>query len=426
MNDRAARAAETIRALLDPGSIDPWIGKKGVRVQCARGTVSARPIAVYAVEAGHYAGVIGPREAEEIIEVGEFARSMQMPLVSVNAALSPLVSAGLDGVNACARIARQSARLSQLVPQIAMVTDPSVLAHDHLSTFADLIVMTGDRSALRDAAHCVEPDLAAAIARVRRLISLLPRTSAELRDALTFSADGGDRELSPALCEKLRSPAPFDVFDLIREVCDRESFVELDAHRGPGIATGLARIFDQPVGICANQTLSACGGDRAALDKTVELANLCDRFSIPLLNIVDAGEEATERVPALGEDGSGPPARAVALRQGAALMRARQMMGPCVSLVVRRCYGTGYLLTAAARPHHAVIAYRHAALAPEGVDGSVEEAYARGWIKKVVDPKDTVAELVHWVRWSRSERARVTNRLHPNDPLLYNLDLDGS
>lgn len=410
------RAQSAIHALLDEGTLDPWIGKKDTRAQCAGGTIDGKPVAAYAVEAGRIDGAIGPDEADQIIAAGEHAWSKGIPLISIDAVLTPQIDAGLDGYHACERIARQSARLSGRVPQIALLTDPSAVAHQYLSTFADLIVATADATTAPGAAHFVASDLDEAMHDIQRLVHLLPSTAEELRDALLFTSDGGDRQLSDELCQTLRGTAAYDVTTLIDEICDPDTFVEIDASKGAGLLVGLGHIYGQTVAFCANQTLRSAGIDHDALDKAIDLVELCDRFSIPLVNLVDTGEALTQRIAQPGE-----AATPSMMRRGAALMRARQMMAPCVSLVVRRCYAAGYLLIATTRPHHAVIAYDNAQVAPEGVEGSVGAAFDRGWIKKIIDPADTVEALVHWVRWSRAERARVTSQLHPNDRRLFNL-----
>ena len=192
------------------------------------------------------------------------------------------------------------------------------------------------------------------------------------------------------------------------------------------MVTGLGAIYEQTVGICANQTFGSAGLDSAAIEKAAELTSLCDRFGIPLLNIVDNGEAATERA-VLHPDGTEKPSRtSMNMRRGAQLMLARTTMGPCMSLIVRRCYGPGYLLSAAARPHHPVIAYTDAQLGPDGSECAADAAFARGMLKKVIKPEQTVEQLVHWSRWSRAQRSRVTDQLHKNDPKRHNLNLDKS
>ncbi len=412
----AERAHHAIASLLDDGTFDPWIGKQNTRVQCAGGTIGGQAVATYSVEAGRTDGAIGPDEADQIIAAGEHAWSKGIPLISIDAVLSPRVDAGLEGFHACERIARESGRLSGRVPQIALLTDPSSAAQQYLSMFADLIVATTNATGAAEAAHYVAEDFVDASQFIKQLVHLLPATDDELHDALRFTSDGGDRRLTDGLCETLRGRGAYDVLELIGEISDQDSFVELDAGRGSAMVVGLAKIYSQSVGFCASQTLRSAALDQDALDKAIALADLCDRFSIPVVNLVDTGEELTQRLPLPGE-APGPSM----MRRGAALMRARMMMAPCVSLVVRRCYGAGYLFTTATRPHHAVIAYGGAQMTPEGVEGPVSDAYERGWVKKVIDPAETVEALVHWVRWSRAERARVTSQLRRNDRRLYNV-----
>ena len=419
LDARGQAAQDELRALVDPGSYIRVEGRAGLAAHSGRGTAQGRAVVLYGIEGGHPGGAIGPEEAETILAAADDARRSEVPLISVNVLLEPRPGSGLDGMIAVHQIASASARLSQMIPQIAVVTDPAAGATAGLSLTADLIVLGGAHAPTAgDAAHVLTADAPAAFDQARRLARLLPSTPGALRDALAFSGDGGDRVLPPALCAQLTGAAPIDVRALIDAICDAGSFVELEGHRGRGLITGLAAIFGQTVGLTASQPGERTGLDRAALEKATELIALCERYSIPLINLIDAGVEPTEVITRLANPAT-PPAPLI--RSSVALTRARQAVAPSVTLILRRASGLD-LFTWASRPHHAVIAYPGAELSPDG-PGSAAKAFERGLLQKIVPPEQTVPELVHWTRWSRAERARVTLRLRPNDPLLYNLKL---
>ena len=74
----------------------------------------------------------------------------------------------------------------------------------------------------------------------------------------------------------------------------------------------------------------------------------------------------------------------MSVRHGSEVFAARQMMSPCVSLVVRRCYGSGYLFTTSMRPHHVILALKNAQFSRYDSELTAI-AYSDGWVKKVID-----------------------------------------
>jgi len=416
--------SELLQKLFDRGGFDPWVENSEAAVQCASGTIEGRPAAVYSIDVDKLQGAIGSEDAKEIIALSEYARAKKTALVSVNAALSPKIDSGLDGVDACEQIVRMSGRLSEILPQIALVTENVVTTHGYLSTYADVIVTNDSSGESDNAGHIVRNTVDEALQATRKLIKHLPSTRTELNESLTFSGDGGERELSEDLCTDLLRPGPFDIRRLIDEILDHDSFLEFDQDHGEAIVTGLGKLIGQTVGICANQTERGAPIDDEALKKIIEITRLCDRFCLPLINMIDTTDETTRKIlrsergkPIIGNS-------AMSIRHGAAILNARQMMSPCVSLVVRRCYGAGYLLTMTTRPHHVVVALQKAKFSRYDNDINAEHALGRKWIKKVIEPQNLVEQLVHWVRWSKSQRTRLTEQLHPNDPMRYNLNLN--
>jgi len=416
--------SDLLSRLFDRDGFEPWLENPEAGVKCASGTIHKRMVAAYAIDTNKIQGAIGPEEAKEIIALSEFARAKKMLLLSINAALSPKIDTGLDGLDACEKVVRMSGRLSEILPQIALVTENVVHAHGYLSTFADLIVTNDSSGESQGAGHIIEPTVEDAIFATRKLIRLLPSTRDEFHEGLSFSGDGGDRELSEDLCQDLTRPGPFDVLRLVNEVLDRDSFLEFDQDHGKSIITGIGKLIDQTVGVCANQTQVAGPIDNSALKKIIEITRLCERFSIPLINLVDTTDETARKVFRTEQGQAMIGNSSMSIRHGAALLSARQMMSPCVSLVVRRCYGAGYLLTTTTRPHHVVIALQKAQFSRHDHDIQTDQALARQWIKKIIAPQTLVEQLVHWVRWSQSQRTRLTEQLHPNDPMRYNLNLN--
>lgn len=412
----------------DGDEFDMWVKDTLSSVSCATGLVNKKPVAVYCLESDQIKGAIGPQEANEIIALSEFARAKKMPIVSINAVLFPRMTAGVTGIEACERIIRMSGRVSQDLPQIAILTEEAAQNHGFLSTYADVIVVqdTANPQNGCDTGQIVESTLDGVMTRARSLVDLIPSTREELKESLTFSYDGGDREMSKEVLDALSRSGPYDVNLLVKNIVDEDSFIELDKNRGPAVVTGLGKLVHQTIGICASQTMTAAPIDDDALKKITEITRFCERFSVPLINLVDTTDETTQQTLLAGKQLRTVGNFSMSVRHGSEVFAARQTMSPCVSLVIRRCYGSGFLLTTSMRPHHVILALENAKFSRYDDELTAERAHTDGWIKKVIPPTQMIEQLVHWVRWSRSKRARVTDQLHRNDPMRYNLNLDNS
>ncbi len=407
-------ARGALRALVDPGAFDEAAVIAAGRAVATRARIAGRRAVAFALEGG---GPLSGAEAEVMARVAEHARSHGTPIVGIDPSLAPDGRAGLEGVAALESVARHLLWLEGHVPRIAVVTDPSSMAAGAGIGAFDVIVATEAADAADDSAHIVAPDPSGAIAVARGLMTLLP-SSSRRGDALFFENDGGDVELDPDVVALLDAHGPFDVRRLVHAVCDDGAFVELDGRSGPAIVVGLGRVVGQTIGFIADQPTREVSIDLPALAKAEALARLCDRLQLPIVSFVDSGEIATQRAVL---DLKNLPSTAGTARAAGALLSARAGRTASLSIVLRRAQDAGLLLSAALRPHHAVIALEGARIGPDGGDVSAEDAYRGRWLKKVVTPGRLVEQIVHWIRWSRSERQRSLDPLPDGDPRAFRL-----
>ncbi len=94
--------------------------------------------------------------------------------------------------------------------------------------------------------------------------------------------------------ERLRDLVPeqrkrrYEVRDVVHELFDEGSVLELRRGWGPGMMTALARLGGRPLGVIANDA-SHLGGaiDAEAADKAARFLQLCDGFELPVLLLCD-------------------------------------------------------------------------------------------------------------------------------------------
>jgi acetyl-CoA carboxylase carboxyltransferase component len=123
----------------------------------------------------------------------------------------------------------------------------------------------------------------------------------------------------------------YDVRRILALVVDDASLFEIGPGYGRSLVTAFARLDGYPVGIIANDCRHLGGAlDANGCDKLTRFVDLCDTFSLPVVNFVDQpgfmiGLEAE---------------RSGTLRRGMrALAAVEQSTTPWVSVVIRRCFG---------------------------------------------------------------------------------------
>lgn len=214
----------------------------------------------------------------------------------------------------------------------------------------------------------------------------------------------------------------YQVRNIINNLADSGSFIELKSNYGGAIVTGFIRLDGKPVGLVASDC-NVLGGaiDVAAGEKAADFLNLCNQFAIPILSLCDTPGFMVG--PAHEELG--------AVRRLAKLFTAgAQLSVPLVAIVLRKCYGLGaqaLLGGSTSRPDYTG-AWPTGEFGPMGLEGGVklgfskeldatkseearqilydqllEQAYQRGQasevasvleIDAVIDPKDTRATVV--------------------------------
>lgn len=225
----------------------------------------------------------------------------------------------------------------------------------------------------------------------------------------------------------------YDMRRVLEAVCDPGSVLELKPLFDPSLITALARIGGQVVGILAsNPKFTAGAMGPGACQKAVSFLCLCDSFHIPLLFLHDTPGFFVGR---RAEEGGMP------LRIMNWIAALQQCSVPRISLILRKSYGMahcnmsggnmgsdcllawptadvsfmapavavnvvyGRKLLEMPDPHAA----RSAFMEEIGRANAPWDAAARGYIDRVVDPRDTRIELLRAL--SRVKGARSQRRL---------------
>jgi acetyl-CoA carboxylase carboxyltransferase component len=279
------------------------------------------------------------------------------------------------------------ARLSGVVPRIAVVAGRCFAGNAVLAGSSDLVVATESATlgvagpAMLAAAglgdHLADDIGPAAVLATKGVVDVLVADEAEAvtvtRTLLGYfqgqraaGATPDQTRLRTVLPERERSP--YDVRPVVSTLCDEGSVTFLRERYAPEMVTALGRIEGWPVGFLANQTLHMAGALTSdASDKAARFLQLCDAFGIPLVSLVD-----TPGIMA------GPDAERTAVLRHASrvLVAGARLQVPLVGVVLRRGYGLGAQAMLGGSTHEPLltVAWPSAHMGPMGLEGAVRLA----------------------------------------------------
>src|SRR5690625_228853 len=302
------------------------------------------------------------------------------------------------GRRGAGRIFHNQIKMSGRVPQITLLFGPSAAGGAYIPAFCDIVVMVeGNASMYLGSPRMAEMVIGEKVtleemggARMHCSVSgcgdVLVKSEEEAiefaRRYLTYfpanfrNKPGKIAGQDPETFEKsikdivpVNQNAPFDMYELIERIIDKDSFTEIKKLFARELITGLSRIDGRAVGIIANQPRQKGGvlfPDSA--DKAAKFIQLCDAFNIPLLFLMDVpGFMIGTQVEKMG-----------IIRHGAKMLAAMsEATVPKVSVIVRKAYGAGlYAMAGPAFEPDAVIALPTAQIAVMGPEAAVNAVYA--------------------------------------------------
>ncbi|MGL5248182.1 MAG: acyl-CoA carboxylase subunit beta, partial [Brooklawnia sp.] len=235
---------------------------------------------------------------------------------------------------------------------------------------------------------------------------------------------------------------PYDIHQVITRVLDEGEFCEIHSRFAANIVCGFGRVDGHPVGVVANQPMVYAGClDIDASEKAARFVRTCDAFNVPVLTFVDV----PGFLPGTDQEWNG------IIRRGAKLLYAyAEATVPLVTLITRKAYGGAYDVMGSKHLGADVnLAWPTAQIAVMGAEGAVNILYRReladaddpvarraelveqyndhlsnpwiaaerGYIDRVILPRDTRAEIAKVLRLLRTKRASLPPKKHGNIPL---------
>lgn len=279
------------------------------------------------------------------------------------------------------------AKLSGLVPRIAVVAGRCFAGNAVLAGCSDLIVATENISlgmggpamieggglgrvdadevgpiamqAGNGVVDVVAADEAEATAVTKRLLGYFQGTTPP-------GAAPDQERLREAIPERARRA--YDVRPIIETLADEGSVTFLRERFAPEMVVALARVEGRPLGFIANDSRHVAGAITSdASDKAARFLQLCDTFGLPLVSLVDTPGFMV-----------GPDAEATGLVRHASrlLVAGAALRVPLIAVILRRGYGLGAQAMTGGSLHEPLltVAWPSAHLGPMGLEGAVRLA----------------------------------------------------
>lgn len=288
--------ASVLEALYDDGSYTSLFASGEGAVAAAYGLVGGQ--AAYAV--CQNGDALGAADVALCCKTLDLAAKTGNPVVTFYNSKGAKLAEGLQALSAAAKWNEAVARLSGVVPQIAVVTGVCGASSALAASSADICIMTkeaelflsapflsaaeGDKLPEAGTAKgAVDAGIAAIVAEdgvqaareAARLVALLPGNNLSAPAEFAFAPPS-----------EVVSLASYTGIGAIRALADEGSVVTLFEEYGSGVVTSFGTVNGAVVGFVSTNGKDK-GMGRNCTAKTARFVRLCDGFSIPVVTILN-------------------------------------------------------------------------------------------------------------------------------------------
>jgi propionyl-CoA carboxylase beta chain len=423
-------ARERVAVLLDEGSFEE-IGKfvmhrskdfgldkehyLGDGVVTGYGKVNGRLTYIYAQDFTVFGGSLSETHAEKICRIMDLAMKNGAPVVGLNDSGGARIQEGVLSLAGYADIFYKNTLASGVIPQISAVMGPCAGGAVYSPAITDFILMVENTSYMfvtgpnvvktvtheevtseelggamthatkSGVTHFVSPNEIECLLAIKKLLSYMPQNCED--DAPRYPYTPGN-ELRPALNSIIPDSAnqPYDMRDVIFELSDADSFLEVHEYFANNIVVGFARIAGRSIGIIANQPAVLAGVlDIHASQKAARFVRFCDSFNIPLLVL----EDVPGFMPGTDQEWN------AIITNGAKLLYAFcEATVPRITVITRKAYGGAYdVMNSKHIGADMNFAWPSAEIAVMGASGAAEIIFKRE-IAHAENPKEKLQEKI--------------------------------
>lgn len=375
------------------------------------GTIEGRKVFIYAQDFTARGGSLGEMHAAKICKVMDMAVAAGAPIIGINDSGGARIQEGIDALSGFGDIFRRNSLASGKVPQISVIMGPCAGGAVYSPALTDFILMLNKKSqmfitgpavvAATTGEEIMAEELGGADAHtmtsgvahfsadteeevfsyIHQLLSYLPTSCEEQPPVVEYDGCKGESQEELDVVIPDFSYIPYDIKDVIEQIVDEESFLEIQPFYADNAVVGFGRLEGRSVGVIANQPF-AMGGvlDINASDKVARFVQFCNAFNIPLLTLVDV----PGFLPGADQEHGG------IIRHGAKILYAYSVAEvPKITVILRKAYGGAYIaMCCKTLGADVVLAWPSAEIAVMGAEGAANIIFSKE-IKNSEDPAGT-------------------------------------
>jgi propionyl-CoA carboxylase beta chain len=327
------------------------------------GKINGKNVFVYAQDFSVHGGSLGLKHGRKIAHIIKLAINAKSPVIGIYDSGGARIEEGVNALAGCGEMMYYNTLASGYIPQLSIIAGPCAGASAYSPALMDFVYMvdkvgcmfitgsdvvksvTGEECTLEElggaevhseitgVAHFRYRKEKECFRAVRKLIDLLPSSCMEkpkINCPYREKDNSGIGGLLPSESKKV-----YDMKDIISELVDHNSFIEVQEEFARSIIVGFAKLSEITIGIIANQPQINCGSiDFDSSDKAARFVRFCDSFHIPIVTLVDT----PGYLPGKNQEQSG------IIRHGAKLLFAySEASVPKLTVVIRKAYGGAYI-----------------------------------------------------------------------------------
>jgi len=424
-------ARERIALLLDEGTfqeIDAFVTHRcvdfgmenekyyGDGVVTGFGKIFGRNVFVYAQDFTVFGGTLSETHAQKICKILDLAIENRCPIIGLNDSGGARIQEGVVSLGGYADIFFRNTKASGLIPQLSAILGPCAGGAVYSPAITDFIFMVENSSymfvtgpnVVKTVTHeqVTAEELGGAhthsiksgichfsydnefnlLQNLRNILKYIPQ-SADSK-SLKYNYTPNNAEIRPLLDLIIpdNSSQPYKIKEVIIEIADNETFVEIQKDYAENIVIGFALLAGRSIGIVANQPSSLAGVlDIKASAKAARFVRFCDSFNIPLLIL----EDVPGFMPGTDQEWNG------IINEGAKLLYAFcEATVPRITVITRKAYGGAYdVMNSKHIGADFNFAWPTAEIAVMGAKGAAEIIFKKE-IANADNPEQTLSNLI--------------------------------
>jgi propionyl-CoA carboxylase beta chain len=435
------------------------------------GTINGRIVYVFAQDFTVFGGSLSETHAQKICRIMDLAMQNGAPVIGLNDSGGARIQEGVVSLGGYADIFYRNVLASGVIPQLSAIMGPCAGGAVYSPAITDFIMMVENTSYMfvtgpnvvktvthenvtseelggamthatkSGVTHFTSVNEVECIRLIKQLLSYMPQNCEE--DSPAYPYEGGNEnraKLNTIIPENQNQP--YDIREIINEVIDGGSFLEVHAGFAENIVVGFARLGGKSIGIVANQPMHLAGVlDIHASTKAARFVRFCDCFNIPLLVF----EDVPGFLPGTDQEWNG------IISNGAKLLYAfSEATVPRITVITRKAYGGAYdVMNSKHIGADMNYAWPGAEIAVMGAKGAAEiifkkeitdapnpdekwkekeneynklfanpyKAAEHGYIDEVIRPEDTRIKLMTAFRMLSNKAVKLPRKKHGNIPL---------